>query len=326
MRYYRVGAVVIMQNQGVPIGGPIPGAVLDVGLSDLEHFFGTYIWKRVCEQLGITGSRETYIASGRYADDSIFISRWFCKKCPAAMLLSVYRSQVAFGISTEDSTHEDTVAIKFLDVWYNVHWNRISPAAHILNERACWFRDIQLCKKHRRASKLHHEGAIQSIKIALRRDLFGKLSRARQLSLSPFSSKYFVATLFQEILLIVYPLQVLKQAWHSLGLHDAFHNYDNQVIRLMHKQRFQKSFGDLVVAIAHHEYKYSARQEDKSDLAHTLNRVDVIFQEHQKENDEALLEMIKELVRAEDTRIRAVQERAIIGSWLLHLSLEGRNG
>ena len=87
------------------------------------------------------------------------------------MLLKLYHSEVVFEESTEAYPHENITTIKYLDVWYRVGHQRISHAAYILNEKACWCSDIQECKK-RRFGYFH--GTLDAINIALRRDLAGR--------------------------------------------------------------------------------------------------------------------------------------------------------
>jgi hypothetical protein len=49
----------------------------------------------------LSGPRSKYIATGRYVDDVIFMSKWFCSECSNKMLLARYASEISFDVTTD---------------------------------------------------------------------------------------------------------------------------------------------------------------------------------------------------------------------------------
>ena len=67
MRYFIAGDKVMIQLQGIPIGGPLSGAVLNLTLQRVEHLSDVR-----------TPNRQSYYAIGRYVDDTVCISYTRC--------------------------------------------------------------------------------------------------------------------------------------------------------------------------------------------------------------------------------------------------------
>ena len=63
MRIYKLGAYFLAQIYGIPIGGPISGAILDIVMAVLQADFDTDMWPRIAGKSRITlhGPRSKYI-------------------------------------------------------------------------------------------------------------------------------------------------------------------------------------------------------------------------------------------------------------------------
>ena len=100
MRTYRIGNLFLRQAKGIPIGGPISGAVLDLVLARAECRFDLFVWPKVAGKWKLAGPRQRWITFGRYVDDIITISRWICPCC-AHNLPSIHRGICSFDPGNE---------------------------------------------------------------------------------------------------------------------------------------------------------------------------------------------------------------------------------
>ena len=104
MRLFLICGLVVQQVRGIPIGGPLSGAVLHTVLSDLE-FQSDKTYPR----------RRRSVATGRYVDDIILASKVNCSTCLRRMVYHVYGSTVKFD--STDTTHPNlrTVMVPYLE-------------------------------------------------------------------------------------------------------------------------------------------------------------------------------------------------------------------
>ena len=77
-RWYTFGDKFLYRKSGIPIGGPVSGAVLEAALSVDEDSFDKFGWKTYSAKLGIGGKREQWATIVRYVDDVLIISQRFC--------------------------------------------------------------------------------------------------------------------------------------------------------------------------------------------------------------------------------------------------------
>ena len=80
MRIFRLGDVFLEQLQGIPIGGPLSGCILEIVLSRCETLYDKK-----------NPIRARHVAAGRYVDDLILLSRTLCRKCVHNIVLCVYQ-------------------------------------------------------------------------------------------------------------------------------------------------------------------------------------------------------------------------------------------
>ena len=55
MRTYRIGNLFLRQAKGIPIGGPISGAILDLVLARAECRFDIFVWPKIAEKWNLAG-------------------------------------------------------------------------------------------------------------------------------------------------------------------------------------------------------------------------------------------------------------------------------
>ena len=122
-RWYRFGNNFIFQKSGIPIGGPVSGAILDGVLSVQESNFDSFSWPSFARMCGISGSREKWLTMTRYVDDVLVISRWFCPCCVEKFITSVYKGVVNFDCSNEGAgKNDDRNIVICLDLWMFCSW------------------------------------------------------------------------------------------------------------------------------------------------------------------------------------------------------------
>ena len=116
----------LLQKQitGIPIGGPVSGAILEATLSVDEHHFEKIGWKSLARECGIQGDRELWMAISRYVDDVFIATPWFCQSCCEYIVKRICSKTVSFDTSCEG---QDIIlnhnTVKFLDLWLYMSWS-----------------------------------------------------------------------------------------------------------------------------------------------------------------------------------------------------------
>ena len=64
MRVFRIGNLFLRQAKGIPIGGPISGAILDLVLASAECIFDTFSWPFIAKTCKLTGPGHGGLPSG----------------------------------------------------------------------------------------------------------------------------------------------------------------------------------------------------------------------------------------------------------------------
>lgn len=123
MRAYRLGKLWLRQFAGIPIGGPISGAILDATLSSLEFRFRKWGWKQAF--LGNSGfhSLDEIITISRYVDDLLLLPHWVCPCCCESIIRSIYATHITFDKACDSQGivgHSNVV--KFLDLFVHTGW------------------------------------------------------------------------------------------------------------------------------------------------------------------------------------------------------------
>ena len=217
LRFFRVGDRFLMQVYGVPIGGPISGAILDVCLTSLEEKFDKKRWPDIAAQCGLKGPRGKFVASGRYADDTILISRWLCATCLGQILKSVYSNEVDFDIDLGAINLGTHAFANYLDFWVCVSDTLLSITPNFPNELSIWLQDISLKKKSRFPVL---SGTKEEVMGSLTRDVMGRLARLRQLKLNRFDIVMAVIIDTLELQTLGYSFGMVARAWDATKKYD----------------------------------------------------------------------------------------------------------
>ena len=70
MMTFRIGNLFLRQVKGIPIGGPISGAILDLVLARAECHYDLFVWPKVARRWDLTAPGR----SGSPAGDTLMIS------------------------------------------------------------------------------------------------------------------------------------------------------------------------------------------------------------------------------------------------------------
>ena len=90
---------------------------------------------------------EKLVAAGRYADDTIMISRWLCCDCLRLMVTTCYAKQVAFKPSDEGVAISTCALMKVLDFQLRVKWDGLVVSLDAPNEIFSWYGSFGAVKK-----------------------------------------------------------------------------------------------------------------------------------------------------------------------------------
>ena len=123
LRWFKFGDRYLRQEAGIPIGGPVSGAVLEAVLSVDEFLFERFGWDKYAQFIGITGPGEHWIAIGRYVDDVIVLTRWLCADCVESLITTSYGRAISFDKACDELTVVCAFAsVKFLDIYIYMNW------------------------------------------------------------------------------------------------------------------------------------------------------------------------------------------------------------
>ena len=103
LRHYRLGHHMLEQSCGVPIGGSLSSAILDVTLSYYEHTYHTAHAVRPQQVLAV-----------RYVDDSLMASKSRCQVCLMKFSRRVHGETLTFGLDDSQSRLGQVALQKFL--------------------------------------------------------------------------------------------------------------------------------------------------------------------------------------------------------------------
>ena len=125
LKFYKVGNSFLYQRSGIPIDGPVSGAILESTLCMVEHKYDKFRWPVFASKCGLKGTRDSWVTLSRYVDDVLAISFWFCPACLEKLINEIYRDVVAFDKSNDGETTIGCMnGLKFLDLWIFVGWER----------------------------------------------------------------------------------------------------------------------------------------------------------------------------------------------------------
>ena len=125
LRWYQFGNLILYQVSGIPIGGPVSGAVLEAVLGVDEDMFEQIGWVEFSRSIGISGPRELWLTIVRYVDDVFVATRWFCPRCVSHIIKLIYSKTVNFDEACEGLADINGFrVVKFLDLWCYMSWQQ----------------------------------------------------------------------------------------------------------------------------------------------------------------------------------------------------------
>ena len=221
MKIYKLGSKFLVQVRGVPIGGPISGVVLEICLTRLEQAFASK-WRDFTLAHVFTGKMAQYIAAGRYADDTVFLSRWFCSSCLEQLMGQVYSSQIKFN-TAQEAVHlgGGFIHVKILDFCMFCSCETFSVTVDSSNEAFAWFRAEGVTKKKTRFPICHGQKYLLCKRLL--RDLQGRIARLRQLELCHFDTFYAILVDVVELIRSDFPFCIVLEAWKQIPLQDNYY-------------------------------------------------------------------------------------------------------
>ena len=83
-----------------------------------------------------------WIATTRYADDTIALSPWICQFCLEHIMTRTYAPQAGIEKTSEISHVNSFSLVKFLDFWILLDWNSLEFIPHSPNETAVIHGDL----------------------------------------------------------------------------------------------------------------------------------------------------------------------------------------
>ena len=74
LRVYRLGNRVVVQKNGVPIGGPLSSSLFRLVVAACEYRLDHQRWDQLCSEFNLRGTRKSHLALVRHEDDVLACS------------------------------------------------------------------------------------------------------------------------------------------------------------------------------------------------------------------------------------------------------------
>ena len=215
LNIFRWGDVFLRQVWGIPIGGPLSGAVLCAALGRLESMFDKYGWKNLSKQWGLSVVRDEWISICRYVDDLVIISYWVCPACIIEAIPLIYKKVVFFDIANDSAyTYGNLSVVKFLDLWLFVSFD-FHGVKFKLSHRNDVFAITGLSSsiaKNRFPLPIGVNG--EKIKRMIQ-DMKARLSRFKQVHATNNDVVFLFLLDFLELFRLGYELPLIQRAWYQ---------------------------------------------------------------------------------------------------------------
>ena len=75
--------------------------ILKCVLAHHEHVFDFSVWPTLAKKLKLKGARNQYVLAGRYVDDLILVSPWFCSCCVDGVSSCIYSKVIQFDVDND---------------------------------------------------------------------------------------------------------------------------------------------------------------------------------------------------------------------------------
>ena len=249
MRFYRMGDRFLMQLEGVPIGGPMSGALLRLVLSRRECAFDQAVWPTFATRNLLRGPRSKWLATGRYEDDVILISNRLCSTCVDGLIPSIYEDVVPFGVCHDYEFHSGTsTSNKFLDFVITLMGKDITIDLHHPNLLFALHGNARDMLKQRFSP---HIGPRNYIISRLTQNFACRRARWTQLRFDKACMVRAFCIDILELLRIGYDCKTIRQAWKKSQSHDAGYLVGHQILSCLPRLAENTCDVDFVAELSH---------------------------------------------------------------------------
>jgi hypothetical protein len=149
LRMFVFGPLILLQNYGIPTGGPHSTVLLSILCGHREDIFIRFRWARILRTLGANFSLASSMFAIRYADDYCAISRCMCRQCLVKTLGIIYGGILDFKIETDFDIAGPTAAFNYLDVvvYVGFSWQRL---CHYTKNELFYLTGLEIHRKKNR--------------------------------------------------------------------------------------------------------------------------------------------------------------------------------
>jgi len=211
LRIFQFGNLFLEQVSGIPIGGPVSGAVLEGVLSLDEHMFEQYIWPTIASTCKLQGERQKWLTIARYVDDIFIASRWLCPHCVEGIVTHIYKNTINFDRACDELNYIDGYTIvKFLDLWIYLSWSNQFITLVNKNDLFALSGINSLHVKNRFPIAY---GSTTYLRKRITCDLQGRIAKFNQFNFSPNMSFLYLVMDFAELMRLGYGPIFLETYW-----------------------------------------------------------------------------------------------------------------
>ena len=211
LRWYRFGNRILHQVSGIPIGGPVSGAVLEAVLSLDEDSFDKFGWYRFSKKHGLSGPRHIWLSIVRYVDDVFIATHWFCPTCVEKLITTIYAASVNFDTANDGIGDVGSFnVIKFLDLWCYMSWEK---SYFTLVHKNDMFSILGLASLKCKNRYPIPYGSRQVLTKRITCDFQGRIARFTQMTFSKDEIFLFTLMDFMELVRLGFSLSLVKTCW-----------------------------------------------------------------------------------------------------------------
>ena len=252
MRLFRLGNIFLCQRQGIPIGAPFSGAILENTLSYQEFKYDI-----------AHPSRYRHIATGRFVDDLAALSRDTCYRCVTKVISSTYTPVVKLDYSDKHSTVCDTIIHEFLEGEIHFSFSAFSFYAKHRNMTYAITGDSKSIVKRSCPPMLGHFN--RSVECRLRAELRGRIHRWQTMNINTPNFLVLVAVDMLFYLREGYSLLQLRSIWFRLPLYPVQESSVRHRFALVSRACKHLEWNDLVTE--------TRSRQDLQQAVHSIARI-----------------------------------------------------
>ena len=213
LRKFQFGNLFLEQVSGIPIGGPVSGAVLEGVLSLDEHMFDRYQWPEIAKTCQLLGERQKWITIARYVDDIFIATRWLCPLCVENIIARMYKNTIKFDRACDELDYLNGITvIKFLDLWVYLSWSSQYITLVNKNDLYSITGTDSLRVKNRFPIAF---GSARFLRKRITSDLQARIAKFIQQSFTPNMIYLYLIMDFAELMRLGYGPKFLEKCWKT---------------------------------------------------------------------------------------------------------------